>query len=218
MSAEVIYCDNCGDDVAPGEVHAIASLPVAVASANAGESAMLCRTCAEMGECDVCGVSYVLGAADHCGECGSCWGCCECCNTCPECGWDVCVCGAHVFTIGQTILPLGTGAPRNTGTLGAPALERVCTGAIIDGRLIHDGGTCFLHEGHLHDGENEAPAEWCVFVLTNAPASYDYGYTVDTGRTEVRHRATCRLVMLSERHLRPQTDRYLSGAYMVEVW
>lgn len=210
MSAEMIYCDDCGESIAPGEVHAIASLPVPVASANAGESAQLCPTCAaRVRFLEAVGTGAPMSAdLCVCGACDwTCWGdgCEHHVEACPECGTRRNAC-------------VGTGAPRNTGTLGAPALERVCTGAITDGRLVHDGGTCFLHEGHLHDGENEAPAEWCVFVLTNAPASYDYGYTVDTGRIEVRHRATCRLVMLSERHLRPQINRYLSGAYMVEVW
>ncbi len=30
----------------------------------------------ELGECDSCGATYVLGADDHCGECGCCWGHC----------------------------------------------------------------------------------------------------------------------------------------------
>ena len=41
------YCDNCGRELAaPSDRFAFASVPVPVASANAGESATLCRSCA----------------------------------------------------------------------------------------------------------------------------------------------------------------------------
>ena len=41
------YCDECGSELAaPSDRYAFASVPVPVASANAGESATLCRICA----------------------------------------------------------------------------------------------------------------------------------------------------------------------------
>jgi hypothetical protein len=43
----VTYCDNCGRELpAASDRFAFPSVPVPVSSANAGESATLCRTCA----------------------------------------------------------------------------------------------------------------------------------------------------------------------------
>ena len=39
------YCDDCGSTLGEGEGHVITALPFPVASANAGESAILCSDC-----------------------------------------------------------------------------------------------------------------------------------------------------------------------------
>jgi hypothetical protein len=44
-NADVTYCDNCGEPLAPGTESWIAELVVPVNSANAGESAVLCGDC-----------------------------------------------------------------------------------------------------------------------------------------------------------------------------
>jgi len=109
--------------------------------------------------------------------------------------------------------PVGTpalgSAPVGTH-VGTHALGSVCTGTFDYAGIMHDGPTCPVHD--MLTGQRP------VFVVTNAPAAYDYDHTTDTGRTEVRYRATCRLVVMDERHTRHQIDRYLSGAYVAEVW
>lgn len=42
---ESAYCDNCGEDVIGQEYCIIENLPVAIESANVGESATLCEPC-----------------------------------------------------------------------------------------------------------------------------------------------------------------------------
>lgn len=44
---DVTWCDDCAEVVVPGTGVFIGELPVAVASANVGESASLCRPCAD---------------------------------------------------------------------------------------------------------------------------------------------------------------------------
>ena len=39
------YCDNCGDELKPSRAHFYGSLPWDVASANEGESGVLCSEC-----------------------------------------------------------------------------------------------------------------------------------------------------------------------------
>ena len=46
MSRDITYCDDCGDVLGdPGDIYAFAQVPADVASANAGESAVLCGRC-----------------------------------------------------------------------------------------------------------------------------------------------------------------------------
>lgn len=47
---EILFCDNCGDAVGNDERRWISQLAVAVSSANAGESAVLCPPCARLVE------------------------------------------------------------------------------------------------------------------------------------------------------------------------
>lgn len=187
------------------------------------------------GQCD-CGDRYVLGADDHCGECGACWSCCECEHTCdvPTCplpsrechGGEVYLCTSHyrylralmdsgLTTDAAVDVCVGTGAPRNTGErleahVGTPALGSVCTGTWGTISLRHDGKPCPIHDLRGDDRP--------VFLVTSAPAAYDYQGTHDTGRTEVRYRAECRLVIVAEQYYHAQMSRYLSGAYVAEVW
>ena len=52
MSDEYIYCDDCGDWIKSSSAHHYSSLPCDVSSANAGESATVCRKCNERIEAD----------------------------------------------------------------------------------------------------------------------------------------------------------------------
>jgi len=45
-----VFCDNCGDEVVEDEQCWFSNLPVNSASANAGESAVLCLRCARLAE------------------------------------------------------------------------------------------------------------------------------------------------------------------------
>ena len=40
-----LYCDDCGDKLAKGSENWVSKLPANIASANAGESAVLCKKC-----------------------------------------------------------------------------------------------------------------------------------------------------------------------------
>ena len=46
------FCDNCGDEIPNGMENYFSSLPQDIASANAGESATVCRKCNERIEAD----------------------------------------------------------------------------------------------------------------------------------------------------------------------
>ena len=46
MSLDITYCDDCGEPITdPSDTYAFAQVPADVASANAGESAVLCGWC-----------------------------------------------------------------------------------------------------------------------------------------------------------------------------
>jgi hypothetical protein len=45
MNKKTLYCDNCGDDVTDAPCILVADLPQNIASANKGESAVLCFPC-----------------------------------------------------------------------------------------------------------------------------------------------------------------------------
>jgi hypothetical protein len=60
-----MFCDNCGVLVEEADRTYVSSLPVAIASANAGESAVLCAACSErLAELPQVYVSVVGGIAD----------------------------------------------------------------------------------------------------------------------------------------------------------
>ena len=45
MAVTTVYCDHCASDLLGRQQIPITMLPVSIASANAGESAILCKRC-----------------------------------------------------------------------------------------------------------------------------------------------------------------------------
>ena len=99
-------------------------------------------------------------------------------------------------------------------------------------RLGGDGGTVYVDNWHHvgspeEDDEDDAarresgfepvpPGDY-VFVATNAPEAYDYGYATQGSRSlDIDFRGTTlRVVMLPTSHADYQIGRYQSGAYPV---
>lgn len=68
------YCDDCGEPLKKGTGNPITHLPFDVASANEGESAILCDNCLKehgYGICYCCHQPVELGAGES-GECDKC--------------------------------------------------------------------------------------------------------------------------------------------------
>lgn len=67
MKPEINYCDDCGEPLKKGQGFVIKELPDGVASANEGESAILCKKCMDengWGICYVCKEVAVLGSSE----------------------------------------------------------------------------------------------------------------------------------------------------------
>ena len=100
-------------------------------------------------------------------------------------------------------------APVGTPALGsAPVGTHVGTGEHVSTYVPVGGFTEWLRTTDTRP----------VFVVTNAPAAYDYAFTVRTDAEVKRYRATCTVVTVPEDRLRVLIDRYLSGSYVAEVW
>ena len=70
------YCDDCGEELGNGKGNPFTELPFDVASANEGESAIICDECLEKhgwGICYACKKPVDLGDGDtgHCDKCGN---------------------------------------------------------------------------------------------------------------------------------------------------
>ena len=79
MSKDIQYCDDCGDELHKGNFKVVSELPFDVASANKGESSVLCNGCWEKGInsiCHSCGADKVAGC--FCPECGHSYDCSFC--------------------------------------------------------------------------------------------------------------------------------------------
>lgn len=71
VSHELMYCDNCGEQDAVVNFYHFGSVPYDVASAWAGESASVCKSCHldlfNPNACSECGEKYAVGGCPSCG-------------------------------------------------------------------------------------------------------------------------------------------------------
>ena len=81
------YCDDCGDPIEGDNFIPFSELPFNVASANEGESAIVCMSCLKKHDWDLC---YVCKKPVDCGgghEVGSCDSCKKVFHTACDEGW-----------------------------------------------------------------------------------------------------------------------------------
>ncbi len=72
---EVQYCDDCGEPLEDGKFVPFGELPFGVASANEGESAVVCLMCLDKhgwALCYVCKKPVDCGGGDEVGACDKC--------------------------------------------------------------------------------------------------------------------------------------------------